>query len=217
MDLPDRRALRAPFLPVGCSRKARRQVNSILHVYKSLALVGQALARHMVRLKSCPSPLPSCSCSHERLVVNASGWGHGGIFIPLFDWKTIPSSRPAVAVAPGAGAVKAGRRPPPKAARSGLDGPEHGAKLEQAGARDFMRAGASLDLGSSPLIECGTEGRISSHPVAGAAADTIIPHGRGHRARVAGPFLAAVLWNPHEHTGRLPDPARLIRSRRRLA
>ena len=31
--------------------------------------------------------------------------------------------------APGGAAVKAGRRPPPEAARSGLDGGEHGAKL----------------------------------------------------------------------------------------
>src|SRR5262245_34598527 len=32
----------------------------------------------------------------------------------------------------GAAKVKAGRRPPPKAARSDLDGSEHGAKIRQA-------------------------------------------------------------------------------------
>ena len=35
--------------------------------------------------------------------------------------------------APGAAAVNAGRRPPPKAARSGIDGGEHGARLRQVG------------------------------------------------------------------------------------
>jgi hypothetical protein len=34
-----------------------------------------------------------------------------------------------IAAAPGAATVKAGRRPPPEAARSGLDGGETGAKL----------------------------------------------------------------------------------------
>jgi len=34
-----------------------------------------------------------------------------------------------MSVAPGAAVVKAGRRPPPEAARSGLDGGEDGAML----------------------------------------------------------------------------------------
>src|SRR6266850_6586605 len=46
--------------------------------------------------------------------------------IPLFDRKR-PSLRPDLQTARAARAapVKAGRRPPPKAARSGLDGREH--------------------------------------------------------------------------------------------
>src|SRR5258705_12395527 len=50
--------------------------------------------------------------------------------IPLFD-RTGPSLRPDLrtARAARAGPVKAGRRPPPEAARSGLDGGEHAAPL----------------------------------------------------------------------------------------
>src|SRR5712671_828620 len=50
--------------------------------------------------------------------------------IPLFD-RTGPSLRPDLrtARAARAGPVKAGRRPPPEAARSGLDGREHAAPL----------------------------------------------------------------------------------------
>ena len=50
--------------------------------------------------------------------------------IPLFD-RTGPSLRPDLqtARAARAGPVKAGRRPPPKAARSGLDGREHAAPI----------------------------------------------------------------------------------------
>ena len=44
------------------------------------------------------------------------------------------SSVPAgIRRAPRGGAVKTGRRPSPKAARSGLDGPEHGARITRAG------------------------------------------------------------------------------------
>src|SRR6516225_7871723 len=42
----------------------------------------------------------------------------------------LPTSR-----APRTAAVKTGRRPPPEAARSGLDGGEHGAKLNGSGLR----------------------------------------------------------------------------------
>jgi hypothetical protein len=50
-------------------------------------------------------------------------------FVPTCGWR-----------APRAGAVKAGRRPPPEAARSGLDGVEHGAILGQVGAKDVAAA-----------------------------------------------------------------------------
>ena len=50
--------------------------------------------------------------------------------------------------APGAAAVNAGRRPPPKAARSGIDGGEHGARLGQVG-RHQLRP-RSLPAGDMP-------------------------------------------------------------------
>jgi hypothetical protein len=46
---------------------------------------------------------------------------------------TVSSSRPELRVASRAAAVKTGRRPPPEAARSGLEGGEHGARLGQVG------------------------------------------------------------------------------------
>src|SRR5438477_13083756 len=47
---------------------------------------------------------------------------------------TVSPSRPAkLHRASRAAAVKTGRRPPPKAARSGLDGGEHGAMLPRVG------------------------------------------------------------------------------------
>src|SRR5439155_11552890 len=53
--------------------------------------------------------------------------------VPLFE-RPGPSLRPElpIAAAPRAAAVKAGRRPPPKAARSGLDGREHAAPITSA-------------------------------------------------------------------------------------
>ena len=54
--------------------------------------------------------------------------------IPLFD-RTDPSLRPDLPSgrAPRAAVVKTGRRPPPEAARRGLDGGEHGARLNRSG------------------------------------------------------------------------------------
>src|SRR6266853_4911081 len=54
--------------------------------------------------------------------------------VPLFD-RPAPSLRPDLPrpTAGRAAAVKAGRRPPPKAARSGLDRREHPAPLEPDG------------------------------------------------------------------------------------
>ena len=56
--------------------------------------------------------------------------GTAAKLIPLFD-RTGPSLRPDLkaARAPRAGSVKAGRRPPPEAARSGLDRREHAAPI----------------------------------------------------------------------------------------
>ena len=47
----------------------------------------------------------------------------------------VSSSRPEHRWAPRAAAVNTGRRPPPKAARSGVDGREHGASLNRVGRR----------------------------------------------------------------------------------
>ena len=62
----------------------------------------------------------ACSPSQVQLVQNR---------VSLFDQRAVSSSRPEFGVAPRAAAVKTGRRPPPQAARSGLDGGEHGVRL----------------------------------------------------------------------------------------
>jgi hypothetical protein len=65
--------------------------------------------------------------------------------------------------APRAAAVKAGHRPPPEAARSGLDGGEHGAMLDgrDDGSRN-RRRGVILDWAVSE--NCGKY-RITLYPV----------------------------------------------------
>src|SRR3984893_15864051 len=47
--------------------------------------------------------------------------------------RAVSPSRPCFRKAPRTGAVKTGQRPPPKAARSGLDGPEHGEMMARTG------------------------------------------------------------------------------------
>jgi hypothetical protein len=61
-----------------------------------------------------------------------------GFFLRLVQFLcstegTVSSSRPEFRVAARATAVKTGGRPPPQAARSGLDGGEHGARLGGSG------------------------------------------------------------------------------------
>ena len=53
---------------------------------------------------------------------------------------TGPFLRPDLpdSTAPRTEAVKTGRRPPPQAAQCGLDGREHGAKLNQVGTAQFL-------------------------------------------------------------------------------
>jgi hypothetical protein len=67
-------------------------------------------------------------------------WSASFLLVPCFCWAvsrfdrgTVSPSRPRLQVAPRAAVVKAGRRPPPEAARSGLDGGEHGAMLFWSG------------------------------------------------------------------------------------
>src|SRR6266446_4363856 len=55
--------------------------------------------------------------------------------VSLFDQRAVSPSRPGCGVAPRGAAVKTGRRPLRRRARSGLDGGEHSAKLVQVGAR----------------------------------------------------------------------------------
>src|SRR5215216_4009825 len=62
--------------------------------------------------------------------------GHGFAFSLERDALVVALSSRWIAAAPGAATVKAGRRPPPEAARSGLDGGEAGAKLSD---RDVSR------------------------------------------------------------------------------
>ena len=65
--------------------------------------------------------------------------------VSWFGWGAVSSSRPADARASRAAAVKDGRRPPPQAARSVLDGSEHDAILA-AGLGEKPAAGTfSLD------------------------------------------------------------------------
>src|SRR6266700_4363698 len=68
-----------------------------------------------------------------------SGLCHLSIFLDQFLGSTEAFLRPDrdLARAPRADAVKPGRRPPPEAARSGLDGVEHGASI--AGSGDWSR------------------------------------------------------------------------------
>src|SRR6266704_1358342 len=60
---------------------------------------------------------------------------HFSIFLDQFLGSTEAFLRPdrGLARAPRADAVKPGRRPPPEAARSGLDGVEHGASMAGSG------------------------------------------------------------------------------------
>jgi hypothetical protein len=62
--------------------------------------------------------------------------GHGFAFSLERDALVVALSSRWIAAAPGVATVKAGRRPPPEAARSGLDGGETGAKLSN---RDVSR------------------------------------------------------------------------------
>ncbi len=85
--------------------------------------------------------------------------------VSLFDQRAVSPSRPDFRRAPRAAAVKTGRRPPPQAARSGLDGGEHvglqptdlirGVRLQPGwGTADPAVAGDRLVGASSPPNRC---------------------------------------------------------------
>src|ERR1700722_16403626 len=60
--------------------------------------------------------------------------------VSWFGWGAVSSSRPADARAARAAAVKDGRRPPPEAARSVLDGGEHDATLKAGPGKNHRQA-----------------------------------------------------------------------------
>jgi hypothetical protein len=81
--------------------------------------------------------------------------------------SVVSPSRPECAAAPRAAAVKTGRRPPPKAAQSGLDGREHGASLDQAGRAAALLAadGAVQICGYSDIKVNSTAGGLPPRPI----------------------------------------------------
>jgi hypothetical protein len=74
--------------------------------------------------------------------MNTAPLRRGFLFVPGFfvrPRETVSSSRPATLAVPRATAgIKIDRRPPPAAARSGLDGGEHGATLRREGRTAFQ-------------------------------------------------------------------------------
>jgi hypothetical protein len=89
----------------------------------------------------------------------------------LFSFFVRPEGRFSVptrvrAMMPRADAVKDGRRPPPQAARSVLDGVEHGVTLHLVGTATIDRPGAR-QRGVTPVdlrAACGQEATIASQP-----------------------------------------------------
>src|ERR1700757_4803279 len=69
--------------------------------------------------------MPGCAMSSPPRSLEGSFFVRSGTVSPSRPAKLHRASRAA--------AVKTGRRPPPKAARSGLDGGEHGAMLPKVG------------------------------------------------------------------------------------
>jgi hypothetical protein len=97
--------------------------------------------------------------------------------------SVVSPSRPECAAAPRAAAVKTGRRPPPKAAQSGLDGREHGASLDQAGRAAALLAadGAVQICGYSDIKVNSTAGGLPPRP--------IFPLTIGRKSEVAEPAI----------------------------
>src|SRR6516162_6434165 len=86
------------------------------------------------------------SSCNDRLcltVISARPPRHKAAFFSIamfLSSTTGPFLRPDLpdSTAPRTEAVKTGRRPPPQAAQCGLDGREHGAKLNQVGTAQFL-------------------------------------------------------------------------------
>ena len=110
--------------------------------------------------------------------------------VSRFDRGTVSPSRPRFRIAPRAAAVKAGRRPPPEAARSGLDGGEHGARLWWSGGASGSTklpvgsegsSPAAAELSSVPQQPCIRATRLGSVTMMQSCASSA-------KLRRAGPF-----------------------------
>src|SRR5271157_6278708 len=102
-----------------------------------------------------PGSSPSTSCKHrgltQSIVPAGTSFGKAGVYPARKPPSASPfaaqlagnsfsvrldgvsPSRPEPRKAPRGAAVNAGRRPPPQAARSGVEGREHGAIVDEAG------------------------------------------------------------------------------------
>ena len=92
----------------------------------------------LIQVLTIVPSLPSAPCWMTSRRWAPAGRGNETCFLVRLK-RAVSSSRPAPERAPRAAAVKHGRRPPPQAARSVLDGREHGARLREAGTGWFMR------------------------------------------------------------------------------
>ena len=136
-------------------------------------------------------------------------------FVPCFCWPvsrfdcgTVSPSRPRLRIAPRAAAVKAGRRPPPEAARSGLDGGEHGARLFGSGGAIAVDRCRSDQKRSSPAAaELGVPQQpcIRYEPLSGVGDHDAVMRIDGEAPK-GGPILQATAQGPwaqagHRHLG----------------
>lgn len=141
---------------------------------------------------------------------------------------TVSPSRPAkLHRAARAAAVKTGRRPPPEAARSGLEGGEHGARLGQVGTTP-MSLTATTGLVASIAGPIGGELAIAPRSFrsnlvfgrSGGIGTMMQPCASAAKLRAAGPFYSSgaramggsgtpppriVIGNPRPAAGRAPN------------
>jgi hypothetical protein len=127
--------------------------------------------------------------------------------VSWFGGGAVSSSRPADARAARAAAVKDGRRPPPQAARSVLDGGEHDATLKAARAKNQPMA----------LFRLTPKGERSLNREPAAKLDSTVPFkpsridplNREPMAKPAptAPFKPFRIYPLNREPGAFPDPA----------
>jgi hypothetical protein len=128
--------------------------------------------------------------------------------VSRFDCGTVSPSRPRLRIAPRAAAVKAGRRPPPEAARSGLDGGEHGARLFGSGGAIGVDRCRSDQKRSSPAaaeLSVPQQPCIRYEPLSGVGDHDAVMRIDGEAPK-GGPILQAAAQGPwaeagHRHLG----------------